>query len=221
MRFAVVVRVIAAAMSTRRPAAVFERQSAPDSRPAVVVRQTRSQRVRLVHRSQEPARVSQVRGFGCKSRVDGVIEPDPAESVVEKPRQPEIRDLRNVSLDLHAVGFPFVEAGVRVEPGIREERGMGRVVADTVIAGDADVHDARDRLRHAELELVFLDGAHRRQRSSDLGNEARQAGAAREHVFDRRRNVEVVVRPEQHRPDGKRYAAFTRGLTCDSEIARL
>ena len=81
---------------------------------------------------------------------------------------------------------------------------MGRVVAEAVVAGDADGSWCRAigcvTPSSNWFSLIARTGGNGR---SNLGNQARQARTARQHVFDRRRNEEVVVRPEQHRPGWK------------------
>jgi hypothetical protein len=79
VRLAYLMLMVAGAMSARRPAPVFQRHGAPESRSVVVVRQTRSERVCLVHRSQESTGFGEVIGFGRESGGDGVCRTRPAQ----------------------------------------------------------------------------------------------------------------------------------------------
>ncbi len=97
----------------------------------------------LVHRRQKPTRLREVSGFGREPGDDRVVEPHPPNGVVQISRQAEGHNSRNIRFDLEPVRLPFVEGRVGVEPRIREQRGVCRVVAEAIVARNAERHRAR------------------------------------------------------------------------------
>src|SRR5687768_18438389 len=119
--------MVAGTMTAGCAASVFQRHRAPEPRAVVVVRQARRERVRLVHWSQEPTGLREVSGLGRESGDDRVVEPDAPKRVIQIPGHAKTRNPPEFRLHLHAVGLPFIETRIGVEPGIREEGGMWRV----------------------------------------------------------------------------------------------
>src|SRR5207244_8986686 len=99
----------------------------------------------------------------------------------------------------HSIGLAAIECGVGINPRVRKEYRVNRVVALPVVTCERAPYSAGNLLARANLELVLTNRLEGRQRYREILEKTGQPGARDENILNRRRHEKVIVRCVEHR----------------------
>jgi len=156
-------------------------------------------RVSLVHGRKEPSGFFQVMRFVDKSCSNRIPEINPPQSIIHIGRQGTTAIQRYFCPGFHSIGLASIEVGVGINPRVRKEHRVNRVVALPVVTCERDPYSAGNVLARAKLELVLTNRLEGRQRDGEILEKTGQPGARDQNILNRRRHEKVIVRCVEHR----------------------